>query len=109
MGELSSQITIVGKKQYASRIAVKTTHRINTLRASVLYEINHSMTLLRIIRGSNCIFGFIQKNIHFLLATNRLIMEFHLIGRKHLCTKLAYDHTINGNHTCEDKIISLTT
>ena len=49
VSKLGSHITIVGEQEHTCGITVKPAYRIDALRTSVLHEIHHSLTLLRII------------------------------------------------------------
>ena len=108
MSQLRSQVTIVGQKKHTCCITVETTYRIDTLRTNVLYEVHHSLALLRIITGCNIILRLVEQYVYLLLQSYRSVVELHLIGTKDLCTQLGNNLTIDCYQTCLDELISLT-
>ena len=107
--QLSCEITIIREQQHTGCITIETTNWIDTFRTSVTNDINHRVTLLRIVGSSNRIFRLVEQNIHFSFTTNRLVMEANIIRRKHLSSQIINHFAIYRNNTCLDKIISLTT
>ena len=69
VSQLRSQVTIVGQQEYTCCVTVETTYRIDTLRAYILYEVHHSLALLRIIAGCNIILWFVEQYVYLLLQS----------------------------------------
>ena len=108
VSKLRSQVTIVGQEKYTCCITVETAYRIDTLRTNILYEVHHSLALLRIIAGCNIILWFVEQYVYLLLQRYRSVVELHLIGTKDLGTQLGNYLTIDSYQTSLDKLISLT-
>ena len=108
VSKLRSQVTIVGQEKYTCCITVETAYRINTLRTNILYEVHHSLALLRIIAGCNIILWFVEQYVYLLLQSYRSVVELHLIGTKDLGTQLGNYLTIDSYQTSLDELISLT-
>ena len=109
MRQLSCQITIIGEQQNAGGVTVQTTYRIDALVASITHDVDHRVTLLRIIGRGDSILRLIEQDIHFTFATNGLTMETNIIRRQHFHAQIIYRHTIDGDHSCLNEIICLTT
>ena len=109
MGQLAGKLTVVGQQQHTSGVAVQTTYRIDALGTCVLHEIHHSLTLLRIVAGSDVVLWLVEQHIYFLLKCDRLIVELHDIGAEHLGAELGDDLIVDRHHTSLDELISLTT
>ena len=109
MGQFSCQVSVIGQQENTGRITVQTTHRVDTLGASATNNINHGMTLLRIVGRGHCILGFIEQDIDLAFAANRLSVETHIIRRQHFSAQIIHGLTIDGDHTGLDEIICLTT
>ena len=75
MCKLAGQLTIIGKQQNASSVAVQTSNWIDTLAASTLHKIHYSLAVLRIITSSNIILWLIEQDVYLLLDANQLVME----------------------------------
>ena len=108
VSKLRSQVTIVGQEKYTCCITVETAYRIDTLRTNILYEVHHSLALLRIIAGCNIILWLVEQYVYLLLQSYRSVVELHLIGTKDLGTQLGNYLTIDSYQTCLDELISLT-
>ena len=108
VSKLRSQVTIVGQEKYTCCITVETAYRINTLRTNILYEVHHSLALLRIIAGCNIILWLVEQYVYLLLQSYRSVVELHLIGTKDLGTQLGNNLTIDSYQTCLNELISLT-
>ena len=108
VSKLRSQVTIVGQEKYTCCITVETAYRINTLRTNILYEVHHSLALLRIIAGCNIILWLVEQYVYLLLQSYRSVVELHLIGTKDLGTQLGNYLTIDSYQTSLDELISLT-
>ena len=109
MSELGSQVTVVGEQEHTRGVAVETTYGIDALRANILYEIHHGLALLRIVAGGDIVLGFVEQHIYFLLQSDGLVMEHHLIGAEHLGAKFGNHFPIDLHYACLDKLIGLTT
>ena len=109
MSELGCHVTIVGEKQYTCGVAVETTYGIDALTACVLHEIHHGLALLWVVACRNVVLRFVKKHIHLLLDAYRLVVELHLIGAQHLCSKFSYNLTIYGDYSCLYIFVSLST
>ena len=109
MGELRSQIAIVGEQKHTRGVTVETTYRIDTLRTSVLHEVHHRLALLRIVRSRDIILGFVEQHIHFLLDADGLVVETNLVGAQHLGSEFGHHLTIDGDNTCLDELVCLAT
>ena len=109
MGQLGSQVTIVRQQEHTSGVAVQTTNGVDALRTSVLHQIHHGLTLLRIVTGRHVVLRLVEQHIDLLLDGHGLIVELHLVGTQDLGTQLCYHLTIHGDDTSLDKLISLTT
>ena len=109
MRQLGGQISVIGQQQHSGRVTVQTTHRINTFRAGVPYDVDHRMALLRIVGRGHRVLRLIEQDIHLALTTNRLVMETDIIRRQHFGTQAVNSHTIDGDHAGLNKIIRLTT
>ena len=108
VSKLRSQVTIVGQEKYTCCITVETAYRIDTLRTNILYEVHHSLALLRIIAGCNIILWLVEQYVYLLLQRYRSVVELHLIGTKDLGTQLGNYLTIDSYQTSLDELISLT-
>ena len=109
VSELGCHVTIVGEKQYTCGVAVETTYGIDALTACVLHEIHHGLALLWVVACRNVVLRFVKKHIHLLLDAYRLVVELHLIGAQHLCSKFSYNLTIYGDYSCLYIFVSLST
>lgn len=109
MRELGSQVTVVGEQEHTRGVAVETAYGIDALRADILHEIHHGLALLRIVAGGDIVLGFIEQHIHFLLQSDGLVMEHHLIGAEHLGAELGNHFPIDLHYACLDELIGLTT
>ena len=109
MGQLGSQVTIVGQQQHTRGVTVQTTNRIDTLRASTLHKVHHRLTLLGIVARGHIVLRLVQQHIDLLLHGDGLLVELHLIGTQHLGTQLGHHLTVHGDNTCLDKLVGLTT
>ena len=108
VSQLRSQVTIVGQQEYTCCVTVETTYRIDTLRAYILYEVHHSLALLRIVAGCHVILWLVEQYIYLLLQRYYCIVELHLVGAKNLGTQLGNYLTIDSYQTSLDELISLT-
>ena len=109
MGQFGCQVSVVGEQQHTRRVTVQTTYRIDTLGAGRTNDIDHRVTLLRVIGRGHRVLGFIKQDIDLAFPTNGLIMEAYVIRRKHLHAQTIRHLTIDRDHTGLDKIIGLTT
>ena len=109
MCELAGQISVVSQQEYASRIAVQATHRIDSFGASVLYKVHNYLALLRIVAGCHVIFGLVQQHIDLLFERNRLIMELDFVGTEHLRTQFGDNVAVYADHSGLNELVSLAT
>ena len=109
MCKLRSQIAIVGEQQHTSSVAVETTYGVDTLRTSVLNEVHYSLTLLRIVAGSNVVLWLVEQYVNLLLDVYGLIVELNNIGTQDLCSQLGYNLAVNRYYTCLDELVGLAT
>ena len=109
MGQLGCQITVIGEQQHTGRVAVETTYRVDALGTGVTDDINDRMTFLRVISRGDGVLGFVEQNIYLALTANRLVMETDIIRRQHFDAEVIDGHPIDGDDTCLNEIICLTT
>ena len=109
MGKLAGQVAIVGQKKHTCSVAVKTAYWINTLWTNILHEVHHCLALLRIVACCHIVLWLVEKHVNLLLQADRSIVELHFVGTQNLGSQLGYYLTVDSNHTCLNKLISLTT
>ena len=67
MSELAGQIAVVGEQEHSCGVSVKASYGIDTLRTCVLYEIHHSLALLRVVACCNTVLWLVEKHVYLLL------------------------------------------
>ena len=109
MGEFRSKVTIVCQQEDTGGVTVEATYGINALGACTLDEIHDRLALLGVVAGSDVVLGFVEQHIDFLLEVNGLVVETYLVGTKHLAAQFGNHLTVDGDDTCLDELVSLTT
>ncbi len=109
VGQLRCQLAVIGKKEHACGVAVKTSDRVYALRAGVFHQIHDSLALLRIIACGHIILRLVEQHIHFLLERNRLVVEHDLVCAQHFRAEFGHNLAVYSHHTCLYEVVSLTT
>ena len=107
MGQLASQLAVVGEQEHTHSVAVKTTHGVDALGASVLDEVHHGLALLGVIHCGDIVLGLVEQHVHLLLDGHGLVVELHLVGAQHLGTQFGHYLAVDGDHACLDKLVGL--
>jgi hypothetical protein len=108
MRQLRSEVTVVGEQEHACGITVKTSYRVDTLRAGVLDKVHDSLTLLRVIAGCDIVLRFVQQNIYLLFQCDGLVVELDIIGTEHLGAQFSDDLSVDRDNTGLYELISLS-
>ena len=109
VSELRSQVTVVGEEEHTRRVTVETADRIDAFRTSVLHEIHHGLTLLRVVAGRHIVLRLVQEYVDLLLDVDQLVVEDDLIRAQHLRTQLCDNLAIDPDNTRLDEVVSFTT
>ena len=109
MGEFRSKVTIVCQQEDTGGVTVEATYGINALGACTLDEIHDRLALLGVVAGGDVVLGLVEQHIDFLLEVNGLVVETYLVGTKHLAAQFGNHLTVDGDDTCLDELVSLTT
>ena len=109
MGQLRSQIAIVGQEQHTSGVTVQTTYGIDALRAGILHQVHHGLALLGIVARGDIVLRLVEKNVDLLLQRNRILVEAYHIGAHDFGAQFGDYLTIDGHHTCLNELVGLAT
>ena len=109
VSQFGCQVSVISKQKDTGSVSVQTANRIDTFCTCIADNIDHRVTLLRIIGGGDSILRFVEKDIYLALTADRLVMETDIIRRQHFGAQIVYGLAVDGNHACLDKIICLTT
>ena len=58
--ELRSEVAVVGEQEHAGCVAVEASYRVDALRAHVLHEVHHGLTLLRVVACCHAVLRFVR-------------------------------------------------
>jgi len=106
--ELRSEVAVVGEQEHAGCVAVESAYGVDALRAHVLHEVHHGLTLLWVVACCHAVLWFVEQHVHLLLECYGLVVEFYLVCALDLGAELGHYLSVHTNHACLDELVCLT-
>ena len=103
------KVAIVRQQQYAGRVAVETSHRINPFGTSVTHDIHHRESSLWIVRCSHTILRFIQQYVNLAFQSHHLATKCHRIITGNLRSQFGHGNPVDQHFSGLNKFVGLTT
>ena len=107
MGELRSQVAIVGEQEHTRGVTVETSDGVDALGAGILDEVHDRLALLRVVGSSDIVLGLVEQNVDLLLKRDGLVVESYLVSAEYLGAQFGDDIAIDGDDTSLDELVGL--
>ncbi len=62
---------------------------------------------MRVVAGGHRVLWFVQKDVHFLLHLDCLVVELHVVGAQNLGSEFGNNLAVHRNYACLDELVSL--
>ncbi len=80
VGQLGSEIAVVGKQKHTGCVAVETAYGVDAFVAGSLDEIHHSQTSVGIIAGGHAVFRLVEQDVALAFQCHYLFIIFNHIA-----------------------------
>ena len=109
VSELGGEVSIVGEQEHAGGVAVKTTHGIDSLFASILDNVEHGGASVGIVACGDTVFGLIEEDVAFAFGSYDLAVIFHDVATADLGAEFGHYFSIYLHQAAGDIFISFAT
>ena len=105
--ELLRKVAVVGEKQQPEAVLVQTAYGVDALRAGTFDQIHDGLAGMGVVERRDITLGLVEHEVDLLLALHAAVVEFHLVGGKHLGAQLGDDLAVDRDQARGDEIVGL--
>lgn len=108
MSEFFRHVSVVGKKENAGGVSVKTANRINSLRTFSGNKVHHSLAGVRIVCSGNAVLRLVHYDVNLFLPLEKLAFKADFVCLENLGPKLCNSLSINSYKPLNDIFVCLS-